>query len=140
MRNSGVLLMNFSGFPSSSSFCSNDSTAIGLGVLKNIKMQCKTRNKSHVRVYNLVNFPTQVTIITKRETNLPIIKQPLEICLIAACAPGFLANSTIPSPVDFPRSSTITTARSTSPNCVNASSNSSFDTCDGKYFTLRAAP
>jgi len=53
------------------------------------------------------------------------------------CADGFLSNSTIPSPIDFPRSSTRTTARSTSPkNCSNACLSNSFETLGVKFLTL----
>lgn len=43
-------------------------------------------------------------------------------------AAGFDANSTMPFPVDLPRSSTITTALSTGPNWENASSSNSLET------------
>lgn len=51
-----------------------------------------------------------------------------DIWLSALVAEDFLANSTIPRPVDLPRSSAITTARSTGPNLAKALSNSSLDT------------
>lgn len=46
----------------------------------------------------------------------------------AFLAAGLEANSTMPFPVDLPRSSTITTALSIGPNWLKASSNSSLET------------
>ena len=57
------------------------------------------------------------------------------------CADGFFSNSTIPSPIDFPRSSTIITARSTPPKyCSNASLSNSFETLVDKFLTFTIAP
>ena len=67
-------------------------------------------------------------------------KTPSLIFCRAFCAPGFLANSTIASPVGLPRSSTMTTARSTTPNCAKASAKSSFEHDCGMFLTLKAAP
>ena len=58
----------------------------------------------------------------------------------AAIAPGLRANSTIPSPVDLPRSSAITMARSISPNIENACSSSSLETNGERNLTRSAAP
>lgn len=58
----------------------------------------------------------------------------------ASFALGFLSNSTIPSPVGFPFSSTICTARSTSPNAENAWYSISLDTVGESSLTRNAAP
>jgi len=57
------------------------------------------------------------------------------------CADGFFSNSTIPSPIDFPRSSTKITARSTGPKyCSKASLSNSFETLLDIFLTLTNAP
>ena len=76
----------------------------------------------------------------KKFTYTPIKNTPSEILLSAEFAPGFLTNSTMPSPVDLPLSSTITTHLSRSPNWENDCSRSSFDTYEWRFLTLRAAP
>lgn len=57
----------------------------------------------------------------------------------AFLAAGLEANSTIPLPVERPRSSTITMALSTIPNWEKASSRSSFETKGERFFTDSAA-
>lgn len=57
----------------------------------------------------------------------------------AFLAAGLEANSTIPLPVERPRSSTMTTALSTIPNCEKASSRSSLETNGDRFFTDKAA-
>lgn len=57
----------------------------------------------------------------------------------AFLAAGLEANSTIPLPVERPRSSTMTTALSTIPNCEKASSKSSLETNGDRFFTDNAA-
>lgn len=54
----------------------------------------------------------------------------------ASWADGFLQNSTIPSPVDFPLSSAITIARSISPKTLNALSSNSFVIQGVRFLTL----
>lgn len=54
----------------------------------------------------------------------------------ASWADGFLQNSTIPSPVDFPLSSTITIARSISPKTLNALSINSFEIQGVRFLIL----
>lgn len=68
-------------------------------------------------------------------------KHPSVHSLRHFCADGFFSNSMIPSPIDFPRSSIITTALSITPKyCSNASLSNSFDTFGDKFFTLTVAP
>lgn len=57
----------------------------------------------------------------------------------AFLAAGLEANSTIPLPVERPRSSTMTMALSTIPNCEKASSRSSLETNGERFFTDKAA-
>lgn len=58
---------------------------------------------------------------------------------IALRAAGLVANSTMPFPTERPRSSTITTALSTTPNWENASSRSSLETYGDRLRTDNAA-
>lgn len=57
----------------------------------------------------------------------------------AFLAAGLEENSTIPLPVERPRSSTMTMALSTIPNCEKASSRSSLETNGDRFFTDKAA-
>ena len=77
---------------------------------------------------------------TENDTYAESRKTPSLILLRADCAPGLRANSTIPSPVALPRSSTITMALSISPNRANAFSSNSFETQGLRYLTRSAAP
>ncbi len=80
-------------------------------------------------------------IILSRIIYLVIKKHRSVQSLRHFCADGFFSNSIIPSPVDFPLSSTITTARSTPPKyCSNASLSNSFDAFGERFLTFIVAP
>ena len=73
-------------------------------------------------------------------THEVMINTPSLMRFKAVMAVALRENSTIPSPVGFPRSSTTTTARSISPNILNASASISLEMCGDKYLTRSAAP
>src|SRR6218665_2297274 len=65
----------------------------------------------------------------KKVTYEDIMNTPSVILFNADIAAGFRENSTIPSPVGLPRSSTTTIALSTSPNIENVCSRISLEIC-----------
>ena len=73
-------------------------------------------------------------------THEVMINTPSLIRFRAVMAFALRANSIIPSPVGFPRSSTTTTARSISPKIPNASDSISLEMCGDRYLTRNAAP
>lgn len=115
----GFFCASFSGSPSSSSNCSRGSTTTGRGELECTK---QTEHKKKVKIVRLKPYLNSSIIMSARAdpnyfcTYEVRRKTPSLHRSRAFLAAGLEANSTMPLPVERPRSSTMTTALSTIPN------------------------